>query len=90
MRCMCDVCAAHGDRAAVDVDVKFCFITAEKGGAGEGEKEKVTLVTLVSHSQLRWQGVTQSGVAPVFPFRAHPYCADAGAMRYLLCNAAPQ
>jgi hypothetical protein len=31
-----------------------------------------TLVTLVSHSHLRWRGVTQGGVAPVFPFRARP------------------
>ena len=32
-----------------------------------------TLVTLVSHTQLLWRGVTQGGVAPVFPFRASPY-----------------
>ena len=32
----------------------------------------VTLVTLVSHSQPLWRGVTQGGVAPVFPFRANP------------------
>jgi hypothetical protein len=32
----------------------------------------VTLVTLVSHTQLLWRGVTQGGVAPVFPFRASP------------------
>ena len=31
-----------------------------------------TLVTLVSHSQPLWRGVTQGGVAPVFPFRANP------------------
>ena len=30
--------------------------------------QKVTLVTLVSHSQPLWRGVTQGGVAPVFPF----------------------
>ena len=30
------------------------------------------LVTLVSHSQPLWRGVTQGGVAPVFPFRANP------------------
>ena len=31
-----------------------------------------TLVTLVSHSQPRWRGVTQGGVDPVFPFRTNP------------------
>ena len=31
------------------------------------------LVTLVSHSQPLWRGVTQGGVAPVFPFRENPY-----------------
>ena len=50
-----------------------------------------TLVTLVSHSQLLWRGVTQGGVAPVFPFGANPYlCRHGTTMRYHLCNAAPQ
>ena len=34
--------------------------------------EKVTLVTLVSPTKPLWRGVTQGGVAPVFPFRANP------------------
>ena len=38
----------------------------------------VTLVTLVSHSYLRWRGVTQGGVDPVFPFRANPYLCRRG------------
>ena len=50
----------------------------------------LTLVTLVSQMQPLWRGVTQGGVAPVFPFRANPSCADARTMRYHLCNAAPQ
>ena len=33
---------------------------------------KHTLVTLVSQKQPLWRGVTQGGVAPVFPFRASP------------------
>ena len=33
---------------------------------------EVTLVTLVSQKQPLWRGVTQGGVAPVFPFRANP------------------
>ena len=32
----------------------------------------LTSVTLVSNSQLRWRGVAQGVVPPVFPFRAHP------------------
>ena len=42
------------------------------GGALSMGMATVTLVTLVSHSQLRWQGVTQGRVAPVFPFGASP------------------
>ena len=55
VRCMCDVCAAHGDRAAVGVDVDaqgsslredeshFPLLRLKKGGVakakGEGEKK---------------------------------------------------
>ena len=40
VRCMCDVCAAHSDRAAVGVDVDaLLFITAEKGGVARSKGE---------------------------------------------------
>jgi hypothetical protein len=42
------------------------------------ERLWLTLVTLVSHSQPLWRGVTQGGVAPVFPFRANPYLCRHG------------
>ena len=64
------VCGAMCVFCAVLLLPLVIFITAEKGGVAGGEKEKVTLVTLVSHLQLRWRGVTQGGVGPVFPFRA--------------------
>ena len=38
-----------------------------------GQLPAVTLIRLlVSHSQLRWLGVAQGGVDPVFPFGASP------------------
>ena len=50
----------------------------------------LTLVTLVSDSQPLWRGVTQGGVAPVFPFGASPYLLPTRGPLYLPCNAAPQ
>ena len=38
----------------------------------EPAERVVALVTLVSHSQPLWWGVTRGGVAPVFPFGASP------------------
>ena len=75
VRCMCDVCAAHGDRAAVGVDVDAQAAFAKKMSPTSHNctlVNAVTLVTLVSHSHLLWRGVAQGGVDPVFPFRASP------------------
>ena len=65
----------HGERR---VGVVGGMVDA--GGSGNGIRvcPKVelvwapTLVTLVSHSQLRWRGITQGGVELVFPFRVNP------------------
>ena len=50
--------------------------------ACRAEGTSTPLVTLVSHSQPLWRGVTQGGVAPVFPFGRALNCADARTMRY--------
>ena len=52
--------------------VRFLWETTPAGWLQTWSSPVRLLVTLVSHSQPLWRGVTQGGVAPVFPFRANP------------------
>ena len=54
VRCMCDVCAAHGDRAAVGVDVDAQGSSLREGETGFPLNARVECRTFVSNiSKLR-------------------------------------
>ena len=54
--------------------IKELFVPQKVRAVRQGCRRNIrTLVTVVSHLQLLWNGFTQGGVVPIFPSGADPY-----------------